>query len=67
MLDNKVLNENLCIIEWSGKIIMKREYVRINQNMVKVHLKELTAYSPKAFFFSFLRWGETESTWYVGH
>jgi hypothetical protein len=22
---------------------------------------------PEVFFFSFFEWGETESTWYVGH
>jgi hypothetical protein len=34
-------------------------------NTLTIHPIECSSITD--FFFSFLRWGETESTWYVGH
>jgi hypothetical protein len=46
-LTDIVWTDNVYIIEWHGKIIMKLEYVRVSKNILIMELKELLGYLPK--------------------
>jgi hypothetical protein len=60
------------LIELSQYLPRRRTSLKIHDVRVEIwteHLPNMTQnrYSLRHFFFSFLGWGETESTWYVGH